>query len=91
MYFISSSLIIALCLPLNTIQLEDKKAIIFLSDELSKLSRKEIKATILHEVAHYVLKHKCLFDFEGNEVNKECLRQEKEADRLVKKWCKNRR
>lgn len=89
-YFISASLIKALCLPLSTSQLKGKKAIIFLSDGLSKLTRKEIKQDILHEIAHYALRHKCLFDFELDKMNREYLEQEKEADRLVKKWNANK-
>jgi Zn-dependent protease with chaperone function len=85
-YFVSSSLIKALCLPLSTSQLKGKRAIIFISDELLNQQNKEIKLNILHEIAHYVLKHKCLFDFEGDGMDKKYMQQEKEADKLVKKW-----
>ena len=90
-YFISSSHIKALCLPLSTSQLKGKKAIIFLSPELSKLKRNEMKQDILHEIAHYALQHKCLFDFEVDKMHRAYLRQEKAADKLVKKWIGNRR
>jgi hypothetical protein len=85
-YFISAALIKALCLPLSTSQLKGKKAIIFITNELFNQKRKEMKQDILHEVAHYVLQHKCLFDFEGDKMKGEYFRQEKEADKLVKKW-----
>jgi len=85
-YFISASLIKAVCLPLDTVQLKGKKAIIFISNELLKQGEAGIKQDLLHEVAHHILKHKCLFDFDEAKMRQEVLRQEKEADNLVKKW-----
>lgn len=67
--------------------LKGKKVIIFLSEEVFKGEEKEILHTILHEVAHYVLKHKCIFDFPIGEEDKMKF-QEVEAEVLVEKWLK---
>lgn len=73
-------------LPLNAKHLEIKKGIFF-SEGLFNEKDDFIIKIILHEVAHFILKHKCLFDFEeGKEAEKD--KQEEEADELVKKWLK---
>jgi hypothetical protein len=49
--------------------------------------------TILHETAHYYLKHKSPFEFDNptdpNSCGKQYNKQEKEADDLVDKWLKD--
>lgn len=72
-------------LPLNSKVLKQKKSIIFLSEELFKQKEKFIEKTILHEIAHHILNHKSLFDFEPKKLNQADI-QEKEADKLVEEW-----
>ena len=74
-------------LRLKSEYLKGKKAVIFLSEEVFKGEEEEIRHTILHETAHYVLKHKCLFDFSIGEEDK-LEAQEVEADALMRKWLK---
>jgi hypothetical protein len=69
--------------PLNATHLRNKKCIVFLPERLFELNPKKIRTTILHEIAHHILKHKCMFDITGKE---KILKQERDANRLVKKW-----
>ena len=90
-YFVSSNPTTrAFQLPLNAKHLQGKKSIIFLSEGLFSLKKEEVARTILHEVAHHILKHKCLFNFTEKEILKTGRSakylQEDEADELVKKW-----
>ncbi len=62
--------------PLKYIQ--DKKSMIFLSPHLLKMSKKKATHIILHEIGHFILKHKSpIYD---NLNQKEIKKQEKEAD-----------
>lgn len=88
-YFICChSGILGFHLWLKSEYLKGKKAIIFLSEEAFKGEEKDIRDRILHEVAHYVLKHKSVFDLD--EVKMMDV-QEVKADALVKKWLKQQR
>lgn len=68
------------------------KHIILFPDSLLKQSSKGQIHTILHETAHYILKHKSPLEFPYTPDNtdlEEYNRQEQEADNLVKKWLKD--
>ncbi len=72
-------------LMLNTSFSKDRKMVIFYSEEILKGSKKEIIKKILHEIAHFYLNHKQCFDLNKKQIGK----QEKEADKLARRWLKN--
>lgn len=78
----------AFCLPLDANHLRNKKGLIFLSESVFRLNEGKFRRTILHEVAHYILKHKCIFDFEIGDDKMDL--QEEAADKLVEKWLKKK-
>ena len=80
--FISSDIAGASYIPLKSECTKDRKAIIFLSEFILKNEEKEILKDILHEVAHFYLKHKINLNLAKEEINK----QEQEAETLAIKW-----
>ena len=58
--------------------------LIFLSDELLRESREQIRFTVLHEIGHVVLYHRNSIGFEQTES--EIARQEQEADAFAKQY-----
>ncbi|MDP8258841.1 MAG: hypothetical protein P9L90_05420 [Candidatus Aadella gelida] len=94
-YFVASNHTLwAFYMRKNAFHLKQKRAIIFFSEQLFERKEEEIIHTILHEIAHHILKHKCLLDFSDSEMHlaeKLMEAQEKEADVLVRKWFKNSR
>ena len=69
--FISSDIAGASYIPLKSEYTKDRKAIIFLSEFILKNEEKEILKDILHEVAHFYLKHKINLNLAEEEINKQ--------------------
>jgi len=74
-------------IPLNSRYLKERKSIIFLSYYLKEKTEEDAIKIILHEIAHYYLNHKTLFDFPLDEIDKFYM-QDKEADKQVEEWLK---
>ncbi|MDZ4709349.1 MAG: hypothetical protein SH818_13205 [Saprospiraceae bacterium] len=74
-------------MPLDARFLKGKKCLIFLSQALRRMTkRNERKAIgiVLHEIAHYFLKYKTPIEYDPGSSGSD--QQEIEADEQVKKW-----
>lgn len=65
-------------------ELKKDEALIFLSDELLKEKERQIRFTIAHEIGHVILGHRNSIG--RKQTSTEIARQEKEADKFVKKY-----
>ena len=72
-------------IPRSASIIKERKTIIFYTAKLFAQDSENVTKDILHEIAHHVLKHKSIFDFNIGEEHKMEL-QEKAADRLIGKW-----
>ena len=70
---------------LNSNHLKEKKSLIVLSENLKEITEEEAIKIILHEVAHYYLGHKGIFDFPLEEISR-YYEQEQEANKQVEEW-----
>jgi hypothetical protein len=85
-WFISSP-VDAWAFTFRGVELIDR-SLIFLSDELLRQDKDQIRYTLLHEIGHVVLNHRNSIGYE--QTQSEIKQQEDEADRFAKKYLPER-